>query len=435
MSVILPQSINYQESLPTLPEGTQQINVATSPVNNSTFREGEQIIFDLLNRGFLVPDSMYISYTWTATLGDIAHTPKLIGCPVYTPFNRLDLQIGSQTVDSMQNYNVMMHMLSNLTLSVSEKYGLQSAFGYNRADGDNAAVPSLEELDGRNIITGAANLTGSFSGPLMSMLSNSEKLLPLFAMPQVRIVLTHESRSTMFRGDGVNIVAPATWVLSNVELRYKVIDMGGNVESMVRNMGEKVYIKSQSFASSTNTLNANSNGSNELIYNQRYASVKSIFAINGTVAAASNGRFDSVDLTSNNGEYSFVIGGVQYPQKPLSAKTNKAGILQELRTAMGSVYDKNNSFSINSLEFGQVSTAPGGTNTVSCPAKCYIGTSTEKLNSNSLLTGISTQNSPISYRITTGTAIGASNATVTLVINYDALIEVDLVNRQCSVKS
>jgi len=29
MSVILPQSINYQESLPTLPEGTQQINVAT----------------------------------------------------------------------------------------------------------------------------------------------------------------------------------------------------------------------------------------------------------------------------------------------------------------------------------------------------------------------------------------------------------------------
>ena len=120
MSVILPQSINYQESLPTLPEGTQQINVASSPVNNSTFREGELIIFDLLNRGFLVPDSMYISY------------------------NRLDLQIGSQTVDSMQNYNVMMNMLSNLTLSVSEKYGLQSAFGYNRADG-SSAVPSLEE--------------------------------------------------------------------------------------------------------------------------------------------------------------------------------------------------------------------------------------------------------------------------------------------------
>ena len=63
-------------------------------------------------------------------------------------------------------------------------------------------------------------LTGSFSSPLMSILTNSEKLLPLFAMPQIRIVLTHESRSKMFRNDGGNLIAPATSVLSNAELRY-----------------------------------------------------------------------------------------------------------------------------------------------------------------------------------------------------------------------
>jgi len=434
MSVILPSSVNYRESLPSLPEGCQQINVASSPINNQTFSPGDQIIFDFLNRGFLIPDSIYISYRWTATLSNGTNTPQLIGCPVYTPFNRLDLQIGSMTVDSIQNYNVVMNMLSNLTLSVSDKYGLQSAFGYNKADG-TSAVPSLEELDGRTIITGAANLTGSFSAPLMSLLSNSEKLIPLFAMPQVRLILTHESLGVMFRQDGTNIVSPASWQLSNVELRYKIVDMGGNVEEMVRGMGDKIYIKSQSFASSANTLLGGSTGSNELIYNMRFASVKSIFAINGSTSNNSNGRFDSVDLTSNNGEYSFLVGGIQYPQKPLSALTNKAGILQELRTAMGSVYDKNNSFAINTLEFSQVSTTPGATNTVICPAKCYIGTSLEKLNSNSLLTGISTQNSPISYRITTGTSIGAANSTVTLVVNYDALIEVDLMNRQCSVKT
>jgi len=434
MSIILPSSVNYRESLPSLPEGCQQINVASSPINAQTFSPGDQIIFDLLNRGFLIPDSMYISYTWTATLTAGTNTPKLIGCPVYTPFNRLDLQIGSQTVDSIQNYNVVMHMLSNLTLSVAEKYGLQFGFGYNTANGTDAS-PALEELDGRTIVTGAQNLTASFSAPLMSMLSNSEKLIPLFAMPQVRLILTHEALSVMFRQDGTNIVQPATWSLSNVELRYKIVDMGGNVEEMVRSMGDKIYIKSQSFASSTNTLVANSTGSNELIYNQRFASIKSIFAINGTSVAASNGRFDSLDLTSRNGEYSFLIGGIQYPQKPLSAKSNKAGILQELRTATGSLFDKNNSFSINTAEFSQVSTVPDNTNTVSCPSKFYIGVSTEKLNSNSLLTGISTQNSPISYRITTGTAIGASNAVVTLVVNYDALIEVDLMNRQCSVKT
>ena len=70
--------------------------------------------------------------------------------------------------------------------------------------------------------------------------------------------------------------------------------------------------------------------------------MKSIFCILGN--SIGNKIFDSVDLTSSNGEYSFGIGGQIYPSKPLNTKTNKAGILQELRTAVGSIFDKNNSF-------------------------------------------------------------------------------------------
>jgi len=106
--------------------------------------------------------------------------------------------------------------------------------------------------------------------------------------------------------------------------------------------------------------------------------------------------------------------------------------LLELKSAVGSIFDKNNNMAINSVEFNYNSTA--ATSTISAPAKFYVGTSLEKLNSNNLLTGISTQNSPISYRINTGTAIGANNSTITLVANYDALIEVDCVTRQVSVK-
>lgn len=422
MSVILPNSINYKEGLPALPEGTQQINVSTNPVNGQTFTAGQQIYFDLLNRGFLVPDSMYIAYNYTLTSLVGA---EMIGCPVYTTFSRLDIQIGSQIVDSIMNYNVVCHMLSNLTLSVAEKYGLQSSFGYQ----NNTSVPNLETLDGR-LMTAAE--TGSFSAPLMSILSNSEKLIPLFAMPQVRIILTVDSLSNMF----TSTVTPTNWVLSNVELRYKVIDFGGNVEEMVRGMGEKIYIKSQSFASSTNLLAQNTGpGSYELIYNQRFASVKSLFAIMGGGAAGSNKQYDSIDLTQNTGDYSFNIGGVQYPQRPLSSRVNRSGILQELRTAVGSIFDKNNSFSINAIEWNYAG-GTAATCTYTAPGKFYIGTSTEKLNSNSLLTGISTQNSSISLRINNGVAsIGANQSTVTLVINYDALFEVDLVNRQCSVKA
>ena len=422
MSIVLPTSVNYKESLPTLPEGTQQINVSANPINGQNFNQGQQIYFDLLNRGFLVPDSMYIAYNYASTnlVG-----AELIGCPVYTSFSRLDVQIGSQIVDSMLNYNVMMNMLSNLTLSVGEKYGLQSSFGYYNSTG----VPNLEQLDGR-ILT--VNETGSFAGPLTSILSNSEKLIPLFAMPQIRIILTIDSLTNMF----TSTIAPTGWTLSNVELRYKVIDMGGNVEEIIRGMGEKIYIKSQSFASSTNMLAAaTAAGGYDLIYNQRFASVKSIFAIMGGGVAGANKQFDSFDLTQNTGDYSFNIGGVQYPQRPLSSRVNRAGIMQELRTAVGSIFDKNNSFSINSIEWSY-NGGTGSNATVTTPGKFYIGCSTEKLNSNSLLTGISTQNSPISFRINTGAAsIGANSSTITLVINYDALIEVDLINRQCSVKA
>ncbi len=61
MSVILPNSINYKEGLPALPEGTQQINVSANPVNGQTFTAGQQIYFALLNRGFLV---LYIAYNY-----------------------------------------------------------------------------------------------------------------------------------------------------------------------------------------------------------------------------------------------------------------------------------------------------------------------------------------------------------------------------------
>lgn len=426
MSIVLPASVNYTEALPSLPDNTQQLPIVASPINGQSFTQGSQIQFDLLNRGFLIPDSMYIRYTSSVVMGTATQT-NLIGCPVYTPFNRVDVQVGSQTVDTIQNYNVLMHMLSNCTLDIAQKYGQQATFGY----WNNSAVPTLEQLDSRNYGATAGTFTNSFGAPLMSILSNSEKLIPLFAMPQVRIVLTMEAISNAFTATTL----PTGWTLSNVELCYKVVDMGGAVEEMVRSMGDKIYIKSQSFSCATQTIASGTSGYVELVYNQRYASVKSLFAINGGTTST-NKAFDSFDITSNNGEYSFSIGGVIFPQKPVSTVVNRAGALMELKSALGSVFDKNNSFSINTIEYNVVSTTTAGfltSTTAEAPAKFYIGTSTEKLNSDSLLTGVSTQNSAISYRVSLGTATSQAHSCC-LVVNYDALWEVDTINRQVALK-
>lgn len=425
MSVILPSSVSYGESLPALPDNTQCINVAAAPTNGASFSSGQQIYLDLINRGFLVPDSMYLSYSYAAT--NLVNA-EMIGCPAVTPFNRLDVQVGSQTIDTIQGYNIFYHMLTNLTYDVAQKFGNQVSLGYfNSATVGAGAVPTLEQLDGRQLVV---NETGSFAFPLVSLLSNAEKLIPLFAMPQVRIVLTMEAIANMFTQ---NVATPTAFTISNVQLRYKVVDFGGAVEQIVLGSADKLYIKSQSFALSSQTLAANSSGFIELVYNLRYASVKSLFAINGNRATGtSNGAFDSVDLTSSNGDYSFSVGGVLYPPAPINTRTAKAMAMLELRSAVGSIFDKANNMSINQVEFNFSSTAAA--TTFQAPGKFYVGTSTERLNSNNLLTGISTQNSPISYRINTGTSIGANNSTVSLVVNYDALIEVDTLTRQVAVK-
>jgi hypothetical protein len=438
MTTVLPNSVNYTESLPSLPDNTTQIPVVGMAINGQTFTPGQQIQVDLLNRGFLVPDSLYIRYTITATTtGTATASSFMLGCPVYTPINRLDVQVGSQTIDTIQNYNNVMNLLSNTTLDISQKYGQQSSFGYQalNATGNAIAVPTLEQLDGRELLWAAGAQVFSVGAPLMCVLSNSEKLLPLFSRPQVRLVFTVESLSAMFVNGTAQTVS--AFSISNFELCYKVVDMGGAVEEMVRNMGDKIYVKSQSFASASQTLANASSGYVELIYNQRYASVKSLFVINGGTAAASiNKAFDSYDITSNNGDYSFTVGGVIYPQKSISTVVNRAGALMELKSALGSIFDKNNSFAINSVEYNYVSATTTGfatTTTATAPAKFYIGTSVEKLNSDSLLTGISTQNSAISYRVNIGTATGQAH-TCTLIVNYDALFEIDTVNRQVSLK-
>lgn len=425
MALVLPQSVDFRQSLPALPDAAVQIPVAASPVNGTTFSAGQQIQWDILSRGFLVPDSMYLSYSWSATKGAAAQDAcGFRGTPVYSTFNRLDVQVGSQTVDTIQNYGLVMHMLVNTQLDVAQKYGLQSCYGYGY---DANAVPSLEQLDGRGLPAAAATYTGSFSAPLVSILSNAEKLLPLFAMPQIRLTLTMDSLANTFNTIAGGVSA---YSISNVELRYKVVDMGGAVENIVLGMGDKLYIKSQSFSCASQTLPA-SIGYNELVFNQRYASVKSLYAVNGSGSV--NGFYDSIDLTSNTGDYSFMIGGVMYPQKPISAATAKSQALMELKSAVGSIFDKSNNMSINAVEFAYVAN-PAPTTTLSAPAKFFVATSTEKLNSDSLLTGISTQNSPISYRINTGSNTTTAS-TVSLIVNYDALIEVDTMTRQASVKA
>ena len=436
---ILPSSVNYAEVLPSLPENATRYSVALQPTNGSLFGPSSQIQFQFPNRGYLIPDSVYLRYKvlYVNTAAGIvtSKTISIPGTPFFSPFQRLELQFGSVTVDSINNYNQVCNMLTNCTMDWVQKYGNQSNYGYSSIGASNIAT--TEEMDGYVINSNGIAYSQSLSlaGPLPCLLTNVvDKLIPLFDMPTISLILTTDSNSNIINNSPS---ATATMTLTNCELCFDFIELGSEVDAMVRGMGDKIYLKSQSFSNSSVTMPSAANGSQSYIFNQRYASVKgAILTFSGNNTDITNftttGLFDSRDPTSNNGSFSLNVSGVQYPQKPYSTLNNRSAMLLELRKVIGSIYYKNNSLAINAREFASVD-ATVCESTV--PGKFYVGFNLQKLHSNALLTGISTNNSNITVNIESGTAISATvPRTLNLNLAYDALIEIDIVNKQSSVK-
>jgi len=420
MSIVLPKKIDYSEILPALPSDSSTISNVIAPANGSVFTPSSIIQFDLPSNHFLVSDSLSLRYTYSCTTVAGSH---FVGLPATSCFSRFETIMGSQVVESIQNYNQVTNLIANLSMSVSEKYGQQYNLGYKSA-GDDTAV-TMDELDGRLLTT---DESGSFSTTLPCMLSYSEKMIPLFAIPSVRIQLTMDSLANTF-ASGSGAVVPSGFSISNVELCFRTVNLGSEVENMVRGMGDKIFIKSQSFVNSAQYLANSTSGALSLVFNQRLASCKSAFILGaGTHSSSVNKWADSYAISSAC-DYQLNIGGISYPQRNLSTVRNKAGIMQELREAVGSIYDRKNAISVNRVEFSRVC---GETSTPDQPAKFYVGINLEKINSESLLTGISTANSPISLLINSSQPT-AQALNLHLILNYDALMQIDPVERTIQV--
>ena len=419
MSVVLPKSVDYTEILPALPDNSTTVSNVISPSNGSVFQNSSIVQFDLGSTNFLVPESLSLRYTYKVTS---AVGSQMVGLPALAPFSRLETIMGSSVCESIQNYNMCATLLANLSMSVAEKYGQQFNLGY-KSSGDAAYVP-MDELDGRLM---AVNEEGSFSSTLPGMISYSEKLIPMFALPSVRIQLTLDSIANMFTS-GTSAVVPTGFEIANVELCYRTVNMGAEVESMVRGMGDQIFIKSQSFVNSAQYLAASTSGQISLIFNSRLASVKSAFVLAAGTHATSVNKWGDSYAISAGADYQIQVGGISYPQRPLRTD-RKAGIMQELREAVGSIYDRKNSLSVNTVEFDRVN---GDTSTCDQPAKFFVGVNLEKLSSGSLLTGISTANSPISLLINSPTATTHA-LNMHLILNYDALLQINPTERTVQV--
>ena len=440
----LPKSFNLAEPIPSLPDGAMSQLITCRPVSGSSFTPQSIIEVDLGARGWCDAQSISIRYKIQATSAATSST-AMIGTPVYTPFQRVATLVGGAAIDSVNQYNLTAHVLTTGNLGVSDKYGLQACYGYSNgvADGTyNALNGNSVFLDGRLLPVGT-NAVDTFyvSAPLIgTLLTNSEKQLPLFALPAIRFQFTLDSINNMFVDSAQNAANPAfallpatAFTISNFELCYTMCDMGAAVEKMVYDM-DSISIKTHGFSNSAVSVASGTVGSQSYVFNQRFASIRSAFVCPNKLT--NNKWAEIVDITGGNGSYSLLVGNQAFPQAPLSTVLNRSGILQETRRAFGNIFDKSNTFSINSNEWSQVINTASNLLNYAEPGKFIVGVNLDKVQSGDhvMMSGCSTYNTPISVNVEIGTQT-TQGANLNLILDYDAILVLDPKARQLSVRS
>ena len=425
MATAIPQQLNYREgALNTLPEGTQSQTMVVVPSNLSKAdTDGEIITFDLPSRGYLQPSTMYLRYK--CTVASATSKPKMKGVPVYTPFVNSTVIMGSQVVESIQNYGALQNVIFNTKLDVAGKQSYAYGLGFSGA--------SVEGLNGRELAATTGE-TWTMAGPLNNVIANCDHLVPLKHMPLVRIQLTMDALANMF-----TTTSQTKITLENLELVYDVVEFGAETEAVVASLADEngnIMIKSQSYSTSSQTLTDGVGGTQELVFNNRLSSIKSLFTIfGGGAATCKNGSYyDSVDITNNLGSYQYYVAGVPYPARPLSALQNKAGIFQELADCWGGNSSDMYGARMSILR-DEFSAIEGVTTSYESPAKFYVGVNCERLpESSTLLTGISSQLTPIHLRVDFGSGSTGNAHLITLITLHDVIVNCNILTKQASVK-
>lgn len=432
----LPKEINYTEQMTSLPANTQSKSIVISPANLTTLSTttGGTAQFNLQNTGFIIPSSMYLrGKVNTVGSGNSADMFQR-GIPAYSLWSKSAVVIGSQVVEQINGYGRLATALVDLKLSPAGKSGMSPAFALtNEVDAQTLNT----RLNGRLSDTNDAD-EYTFAAPLPNLLSLSEKLLPAEYMPGIRIELTLDNLANIIQ-QGTATSDANSLTISNLELVYTEVTFGGDFSPTLMSLADSngdVLIKSQSYQTATQTFSAIA-GMQTLTFNQRLSSVKSVLAyFDGVGSNRVNGIYDAVDVTrggaGNGGQYSFQIGGVYYPQTPLDTDRCRAGVFAELSNAFSPSHDYySGQMAISPLEWSR---DENSTTTQTSPGKFFIGVNTERLDTNGvMLSGVSTALVPISLNVRCNDA-PASATLCHLVTLFDAIIQVNLVNRTCSVK-
>jgi hypothetical protein len=433
---VLPTEVNYSKPA-ELPSSTRCLSLVSIPQQGSgSFTSGQQVTFPLVQYGYIVPDSLVVSaviqYTTDAGAG---LTGVLGSCPASAWVQRLDTQINSQTIETINNYNSVYNMLVNAKMTPTDKLGLSKPFGltFSTSEADATSAPGLSNGDAATIATGAGVKTVRGSFPLGCIYSSASKFLPL-SIGDHRITLTIDALDNFTFSTGAAV--RSALAISQIQLNYDIIVLDEVSDSLVMSQADAagdIYLKSQSFAVSSSPLAAGFVGSTEIPYAQSLTSIKSLHTL--FTPLVGNRGFASYDATSQNGSLQYTVAGRPYPETAIDTLNRPQYATLEFLASVYGTHDPiigcRTSMSNNTWRVADAD--PSNDNKIIDVAKAYFGANVERLSSNSyMLSGISSMNSNLTLRLVNNTALLSALNSV-FIVCYDAVIKYNPSMRQVVV--
>jgi len=433
---VLPTEVDYTKPR-ELPSSTRCLSLVSVPQQGSgAFSSGQQITFPLVQYGYIVPDSLVVSAIISYTADAGAGTTGVLGsCPAAAWVQRLDTQINSQTIETINNYNSLYNMLVNAKMDVSSKLGFSKPFGltFSTADNNEVVAPGFTNGDGAVFATGAGTKTIRGSFPLGCIYSSASKFLPL-SMGDHRITLTIDALDNFTYSSGAAV--RSALAISQIQLNYDVVLFLEQTDALINSQQDAagdIYLKSQSYAVSSSPLANGFVGSTEIPYSQSLTSIKSLHSL--FTPLDGNRGFASHDATSGNGSLQYTIAGRPYPETAIDTLNRPQYATIEF---LASIYGTHDAITTARTSMSNATWTAVDNNVVNDSkvinvAKAYFGVNCERISSNGfLLSGVSSMNSNLTLRLVNNTALLSALNSI-FIVCYDAVIKYNPAMKQVVV--
>ena len=438
----LPQEMNFQ--LPASLPSCKNFEVRVQPVNAQSFVYGNTIQIDIPcgRRGqYLDPTTTYIRFKATYTHAGAISTDesKLLGSG-YSYFNKQEVY-GNNSVqlETISELGVLANTLLNTQLNLADKMGLSSGLGF----GHDSLAASYSSC-GHRIFALAVieNLTFEYALPIIGILgSGTDKMIPVGSFYGLRLELTMDNFTNFVIDKTANATTSCT--ISEVEFVGNIIELSPESQSLVEMQNpSKIHIRSQSYRTSTNTLNAlASAGLYDLLIGSRVSSLKSMY-ITCSPANAAEKKFALVNPNLTQGTC-LVLAGSNYPQRTINPSYHPADCFIELQKSLGalSIVNYNGCIAKNAYYTGSTQTGlmvaynTAFATILTNPSQFFLGFDCETVaHRGGLLSGININTAPSFFRAQVDSVLSNSTHTFYFFAYHDLILEIDVLAKNIVAK-